>query len=186
VPPDSLFDTLPPIVTRRLRLGPIDLRTARKIALRLAPESIPWHLLAELPETSSTSAESNLMVEPFSVHHLPPWRVRSVDNREVIGACIFLTWSLPDARAELACVLAPDLDADVALELLHALIDFGFATVELNRIEVRCEASDARMAALYEAAGMRPEGILRQQVVAHDRFHDMKIHSILRSEYSAT
>jgi RimJ/RimL family protein N-acetyltransferase len=189
VPFYDLFDKLPPLDTGQFTLHPIELPEAAEIAERLSPGSIPWRLMAELPNPNATAAErrlpaveSNLMAEPFSIHHLPPWRVERSRDAAVVGACVFLTWNIPDLRAELACVLASDLEPEGSREIISSLIDFGFGTIGLNRIEARCERGDRVMTERYERAGMRPEAVLRQQVRAAGGFRDMVLFAMLKVE----
>jgi ribosomal-protein-alanine N-acetyltransferase len=159
---------------------------AEEIAARLAPDAIPWRALTRMPEASTGSkpivTESNLMDEPFSVHHLPPWRIVRASDGAVIGACVVLTWSIPHQRAEIALTLAREVGTDAGVELIDALLHFGFATIGLNRIEARCAANDARMESLYASAGMRPEALLREQIRAGEAFHDMKLYAMLDEE----
>jgi ribosomal-protein-alanine N-acetyltransferase len=182
LPIDHLFDKIPVLTTRRLRLRPGTLGDAEELASRIAPAAIPWRRLAELPEASEPSSESNLMVEPFSLHHPPPWIIEPAAGGEAVGACILLQWSIPDARAEIACIFAAELDRADASDVIDTLLDFGFGIVELNRIEARCEAGDARMTALYEAAGLRREAVLRQQVRHDGGYRDMSIFSRLSDD----
>ena len=61
---------------------------------------------------------------------------------------------------------------------------FGFRTMELNRIEARCKIENIASARVMEEVGMRFEGILRQHMFAKGTYHDLKIYSILKEEWT--
>ncbi len=68
-------------------------------------------------------------------------------------------------------------------EAVRAVIAFGFRTLQLNRIEARCEIKNIASARVMEKAGMKFEGILRQHAFYKGAFRNFKMYSILRKEW---
>lgn len=68
-------------------------------------------------------------------------------------------------------------------EALPPLLSFGFDTLSLNRIHayhmVRNEASGK----VLQKNGFELEGLLRQRVKKWDKFEDVKLFSLLRSDW---
>ncbi|MDQ4003995.1 MAG: GNAT family N-acetyltransferase, partial [Actinomycetota bacterium] len=60
---------------------------------------------------------------------------------------------------------------------------FGFRKMGLNRIEARCIAKNIASARVMEKAGMTYEGTLREREFVKGAYRDMKLYSVLRSEY---
>jgi ribosomal-protein-serine acetyltransferase len=65
------------------------------------------------------------------------------------------------------------------------LIDYAFAELDLNRIEIRCSVENTRSAAIPERLGFTLEGVLRQSHMRNGRLHDFSIYGLLRSEWCA-
>lgn len=55
--------------------------------------------------------------------------------------------------------------------------------LEVNRMEARCMLANSASEQVMQKAGMRYEGILREYVFAKERFHDLKVYSLLRREW---
>jgi len=87
-------------------------------------------------------------------------------------------------KAELAIVLAPDsLEKGYGGEALRLLLAFGFGQVNLNRIWLTVNAGNQRAIHVYEKAGFRREGVLRQDRYIDGHYEDDVLMSILREEY---
>lgn len=69
-----------------------------------------------------------------------------------------------------------------ATEAGTAVLDFGFGTLGLNRIEAHCFLGNAASARVLEKLGMRFEGILRQHVVKDGTSRDGLFYAILASD----
>lgn len=67
----------------------------------------------------------------------------------------------------------------------RALIDYGFEELCLNRIEIKAATGNARSQAIPMRLGFAREGVERQSEWLNDRFLDMVVYSMLRSEWHA-
>lgn len=69
-------------------------------------------------------------------------------------------------------------------EATRMMLDYGFGTLNLNRIWLQVYASHASAIRVYEKAGFRKEGVQRQQHFADGRYEDGVLMGILRSEWT--
>lgn len=69
-----------------------------------------------------------------------------------------------------------------ATEAGAATLDFGFGTLDLNRIEAHCFLDNPASSRVLEKLGFRSEGILRHHVVKDGVPRDGRLYSILRSD----
>jgi ribosomal-protein-serine acetyltransferase len=65
----------------------------------------------------------------------------------------------------------------------HALVEYAFDALDLNRIEIRAAAENRPSRAVAERLDFRLEGILRKRVLLHGEFHDYAVYGALRSEW---
>jgi ribosomal-protein-alanine N-acetyltransferase len=68
-------------------------------------------------------------------------------------------------------------------EAVRAVIRFGFRTMNLNRIQGRCEVENIASVRVMEKAGMRLEGVLREHEYSAGKYLDIVMYSILRREW---
>lgn len=107
--------------------------------------------------------------------------------RTSVGTCGYVWWLPRHARAEIAYALARRCwNQGLTTEAVRALVAFGFSTMQLNRVEARCEIPNVASARVMEKAGMSFEGVLRQHMFAKGRYVDLKLYSILKQEWIAT
>ena len=66
---------------------------------------------------------------------------------------------------------------------VRALIQFGFEHLNLNRIEIRMAPENLASRAVCNRLPFRHEGILREAEWLGDRFVDLEIYSLLKSEW---
>jgi [ribosomal protein S5]-alanine N-acetyltransferase len=115
----------------------------------------------------------------------PVWAVVSDDAGDMIGAIGMLHFSALDGRAEVGYAIHPDYwGRGIAAEALRAVMRFGFERLGLVRVEARCSAEHQPSWRVMEKAGMRFEGVLRQQAFIQGRHHDVKLYAALRNEWS--
>jgi ribosomal-protein-alanine N-acetyltransferase len=125
-------------------------------------------------------------LERYDRHYPAPWGIALRDDGLLIGRCGFETWHLGDARAEISFALARRFWGNGYMrEALSTVIDYGFRTVELNRIEGHCDRENERSARAMAGVGMTLEGIHRERRYSEGRFHDMMTFAILRREWAS-
>jgi RimJ/RimL family protein N-acetyltransferase len=69
-------------------------------------------------------------------------------------------------------------------EAARAVLDYAFETLDLNRVQAHHLTRNPASGRVMQKVGMTLEGVLRQAIYRWNRFDDLAIYSVLRSEYS--
>lgn len=184
---EDVFADLPSVETDRLLL--------RRATMVDAADMFEYASDAEVARYTTwephASIEESRMFLEFLLHRysggeVAEWGVVHKADNKLIGTCGFSMWNPYNARAEVAYAMArPYWGQGLMTEAVRAVLDFGFVRMALNRIEARCLPANIGSARVMEKAGMQYEGLLREQMYAKGRYHDLKMYSILRREWSA-
>lgn len=109
------------------------------------------------------------------------WSVRDTVSDAFVGSCGFnaLVWER-GCRGEIAYDVARALwGGRVMDEVLPPLVDFGFRTLGLRRIEAMVTVGNGPSARLLERHGFELEGVLRDHGFWKERFWDQLIYARL-------
>ena len=68
-------------------------------------------------------------------------------------------------------------------EAMLLLLDYGFNTVNLNRIQLRVYEFNSRAISSYNKIGFVKEGLMRQAIFINGEYHDIIFMSILKEEW---
>ncbi len=71
----------------------------------------------------------------------------------------------------------------IMTEAVSAIIQFGFETMQLNRIEADVTVGNDASARVLQKLGFQEEGLLRQRVYFGNTYHDTRFFSLLRADY---
>lgn len=71
----------------------------------------------------------------------------------------------------------------IITKAVRAVIDHGFSSLHLNRIEIRCGVDNNKSQAIPERLGFKHEGILRQAERLYDKYIDLCVYSMLKEEW---
>ncbi len=114
----------------------------------------------------------------------PAWAITLKNSGQLVGSCGFVNSSKENRVAEIGYVLArPHWGRGYAVEAVRALLDYGFRRMKLNRIHAQTLVENTRSARVLEKAGMKFEGVLRAWERIKGRYCDMRMYSMLRSEF---
>jgi [ribosomal protein S5]-alanine N-acetyltransferase len=69
-----------------------------------------------------------------------------------------------------------------ATESCKAIVDYGFATLHLNRIEASVDPENMASVAVLEKLGMQPEGLLRERVICNGQQRDRTMYGLLKKD----
>jgi RimJ/RimL family protein N-acetyltransferase len=87
-------------------------------------------------------------------------------------------------RAEMGYWIAvPYWNKGYCTEAARKMLEYGFKELKLNRIFAHHMVRNASSGRVMEKIGMKYEGTLRQHVIRWDKYEDLKIYSILSSEF---
>ena len=112
------------------------------------------------------------------------WAVIDKASGKMIGTCGFTSVELNNKKAEIGYVYNPEFwGRGIATEALSRVIEFGFSRLDLNRIEGRFMLENIPSRHVMEKCGMTFEGIHREYLLIKEKYRDIGICAILRSEY---
>ena len=107
------------------------------------------------------------------------------DTNELIGT-IALNLSMAFDRGELAYWVGKDYwGKGYGTEAAKVLLDYGFRSLNLNRIFAASFINNPGSYKIMEKMGLKYEATLRQHVKRFDEYQDMLYYSLLRDEYFA-
>lgn len=176
---------MPVIETARLKLrclGHSDCNDMYRYASR---EDVTRYLLWE-PHHNCEYTENylNLVQAQYRAGEFYDWAVEYIADRKMIGTCGFTSIDVENNRAEIGYVLNPDYwGKGIAAEAVMAVIDYGFRTLMLNRIEARYIIGNDRSRRVMDKCGMKFEGVFRSLLYVKGSYKDIGVCSILYSEY---
>lgn len=147
------------------------------------PQVTPW--LNSPPLSSAGDAERliELLLQMAREEESLRWSIIGPEG-ETIGTCGYNYWQLAGAyRGEIGCELSPAYwGQGYMTEALELVLDYGFGTMELNRIEAICHPDNLRAGGLFQGLGFRQEGLLRQYRHTAAGFQDVVLYALLRSD----
>lgn len=181
--PRDVFTNLATIETDRLLLRPLNENDAEDLyEYARDPEMaryVTWDTYRSIDD-AFTFLGDVLSRQLEGKEH--PWGLILKSDGKLVGTIGYGGWNLPHRRAEIAYALARrHWGQGLMTEAVRRAIRFGFEEMDLNRVEARCLTENAASARVMEKCGMRFEGVLRQHLLAKGRFHDVKLHAILRN-----
>lgn len=121
-----------------------------------------------------------LLAEDFTIAILSP------DERRLLGGTGFHLWSSSFANraAEIGMwIRASEAGRGLGTAVLRAVLDWGFTQWPWERLLWRCVQSNVASARVAERAGMRLEGVQRGYKRHEDEREDMRLYSLLKSEW---
>jgi len=181
--------------TSRLRDLP-DLRTPRLILRRLTLDDIePMFDYARLPRTSAfcsweyhrsiadTRAFLEFWVSGYGTDSVRDWAVVEMDSGRMVGTGGFAQFDPATGAAEIGYVLHPDVwGRGYATELVAAVVDWGFASPDLDKVFARCLVANRASALVLEKNRFHRDGTLRAAFRKQGVAVDVHQYSLLRQD----
>lgn len=181
-------ESLPELVGRRVRLGPMDADDAPALlAIFGDPEVVRYW---SSPPLEGLAAARQLVEDIralFEERTLFEWGIRLAGERSVLGTATLHQWDASHARAELGIALARDVwGRGLAKDALTTLIGFAFERLGLHRLEADIDPANHASLRLFERQGFRREGLLRERWVQGGTYQDAIFLGLLRDEWTPT
>lgn len=180
------FPATPPVLeTTRLRLRPYELADAADLQ-RLAGDAAVAATTLLIPHPYPDGA-----AETWISTHPAQWAAREnlvlaitlAATGELLGS-IGLIFDAAHEKAELGYWIGvPHWNRGYASEAARAIIDYGFRTLGLDRIQAHHMAHNPASGRVMEKAGMQREGLRPQGILKNGEFHDAVFYGILRSDW---
>ncbi len=181
----TVFSDLPTLETERLVL--------RKLNLADAPDMFEFGSDPQVVQYTTWQVHSSIqdaqaflrsVVERYAGGQVAPWGLVLKNESKLIGTCGFVTWLPNFARAEVGYALSRRYwGRGLMTEAVRAVVAFGFLTMQVNRLQAVCDVDNTASAHVLEKVGMTYEGTLREYGFAKGRFRNLRMYSILRSEW---
>lgn len=106
------------------------------------------------------------------------------DDAAVLGTCVLFHFHAASRRAELGYVLAREHWGHGYIhEALVALLDHGFGTLDLRRVEADIDPRNAASARVLQRLGFVREGRLRERWEVAGEISDTEYWGLLRREW---
>jgi ribosomal-protein-alanine N-acetyltransferase len=106
-------------------------------------------------------------------------------TNETIGKSGYHNWYKDHRKAEIGYLLHKDENKRKGFmsEAMKAILDYGFNTMSLNRIEACIGPANIASQSLIKKYGFTREGLLRQHYIREGEIQDSLIFSLLKEEY---
>lgn len=179
------FRDPPVLTTRRLILRKMQKCDAGDMFEYACQPSVTKYLLWE-PHANETYTYRYLsyIQSRYRSGDFYDWAVIWRENSKMIGTCGFTRFNLDANSAEVGYVLNPKYwGIGIAAEAVRAVMQFGFSTLNLHRVEAHYMIGNDRSRGVMDKVGMNFEGILRDSILVRGEYVSVGVCSILRDEY---
>lgn len=181
----EIFGNLPIIETERLRLRKLSMRDASDIFEYASVPEVAEHVTWEFHRNISDSMHFlRIMIQQYDDGIPSPWGIIDKEIGKLIGTIGFHVWSQQNAYAEAGYALSKGYwNKGLMTEAYNAVIKFGFEKMKLNRIEATCKPANTASEKVMLKCGMKYEGLMRKKLFAKGEYHDLKLYSLLKSDW---
>ena len=182
---DSVYGYMPTLETPRLRLRRLTMRDAMDIySYGCDPQVAKYVLWDAYTSVSEARGYLRYMLRKYRLGEPASWGIEWKASGKIIGTIGFMWIQKENAAAEAGYSLSRAYwNQGIMTEALSALIDHGFRSMNLNRIEAQHETENPASGAVMRKCGMTHEGSLRQRMLNKGRFVDVELYAILRKDY---
>ncbi len=184
--PQEIFRELPTLETPRLKLRRLMTRDANDVFEYASDPDVARFVTWEHHRSVADALHFvRMILNTYSRGEPSPWGIVYKEDQKLIGTGGFHWWQVESARAELGyAISARYWNKGIMTEALGAMMEFGFEKMLLNRIEARCYIKNMASERVLLKGGMKYEGIMRESLYVKGEFQDLKLYSILKSEWN--
>lgn len=181
----DIFSHIPPLETDRLLLRAIRVSDAADMFdYARRPEVTRYLLWNPHPDVRYTKRYLEYLATRYRMGMFYDWALILKAEKRMIGTCGFVRFDCPHNSAEIGYVLHPDYHGKgLMAEAARAVMDFGFSTLDLHRIEARYMVGNDPSRRLMERMGMTFEGVKRQSMLVKGGYRDIGTCAILKNEF---
>ena len=97
--------------------------------------------------------------------------IHKIDNQNKIGEIGY--WLIKSAQGK-----------GIITKACKIMIDFGFADLSLNRIEIKCGTENSKSNAIPQKLNFTKEGTIRQGELLNGKFIDLNLFSLLAEDHN--
>jgi len=175
----SHLQTFPLLETERLVLRQMEHEDAKDSFLFLADEETMRFY--DPPFTQFEQAEKSILrhQKRFADREAIRWGITLKGEDKVVGNCGY-AWDADNFSAALSYILAkPYWNKGIMSEALAAILQFGFDSCRLHRIEAHVALPNHASAQVLRKLGFQEEGLLRESLYVDHQFYDEKMFALL-------
>ena len=111
------------------------------------------------------------------------WAVDRVEGGALLGWCSLTGWDPEYRSAELGyCYVEAAWGQGCATEAARAVLDWAYATLDLNRVQAEADTRNIGSARVLEKAGFVREGLLRENCVVAGEVSDSWVYGLIASD----
>ncbi len=180
----ELLKSFSKVQTERLRFRPLEMSDQQNLFAIMSDPEVSKYNRWDVHQTVSQSEDYiQAALDLYAQGQYLEWAVCQEDN-QLIGF-FGIVWWMPDyASVELGFSLNRAYwNRGLISEALTALIHWGFAEMKINRFEAQCEINNVSSQRVLEKLGWSCEGTLRDRVYFKEAFRNMKLFSLLKTDY---
>lgn len=179
------YGYMPTLETARLRLRRLNMRDAQDIYDYGRDPAVARHVLWDAYRSvSEARSYLRFMLRKYRLGEPASWGIEWKASGRIIGTIGFMWIQRENASAEFGYSLSRLYwNRGIMTEALSALIDHGFRSMNLNRIEAQHETENPASGAVMRKCGMTHEGTLRQRMLNKGKFVDVELYAILRKDH---
>ena len=181
----SFFNDFPTFETDRLILRRMLVRDKDDMYEYSAnPEVTKYLLWSEHPSSDYTARYLKYMQQKYRRGEVYDWAVVNKSDNKMIGTCGFVRFDMENNAAEVGYVISDKYwGCGYAAEAVRRILRFGFDELALQRIFARHIVGNERSGRVMEKCGMKYEGILRGSMYIKEKYRDIALYAILRSDF---
>lgn len=183
---EGVFTEFPIIKTERLTLRKLNQDDTEKIfEIFSNPRVMQCYGKFPMKERSEASELINRFSMAFESSEAIRWGIELSRSQELIGTCGYHNWKKTHKRAEIGYELSEESwGFGYMKEAVSAIIRYGFAEMELNRIEANVYPENISSEQLLKKLGFGFEGLLREYAYFRGQYQDLNMFSFLKKDYN--
>ncbi len=181
----EIFSHLPSLVTKRLIVRPVRIGDAQDLFDYSRDPEVARHVLWEAHKSvHQTRQYVRFLLRQYRLCAPSSFVIELRQTGRVIGTIGYM-WVQPENRsAEVGYSLSRAYwNQGIMSEALSAVVEFGFESLHLNRVEAQHESDNPASGRVMEHVGMRHEGHLRQRLYNKGRFVDVELYAVLKADF---
>jgi len=184
--PEFDFSTFPILTTPRLILREIVPEDAADLFnMNSDSEVLKYDVDPVMQDVAEAARWIEKVRQYVAAKEALSWAVCLKQENRMIGDMVFIFWGKVYYKADLGYRIArPYWQRGIATEALRAMMQFGFETMHLHRINVDTRMDNIASVRLMQKLGFRHEGVRRECVRNEDgSYQDWGLYGMLENEY---
>ncbi len=180
-----MTQSFPSLRTTRLTLREILPSDSQALfALHSDTDWMQWYGVDPITEPQQADQLAQLFASWFHAGTGFRWALERVQDGRLIGTCGLFRWN----KSWQNCLIGYEIlrnchGQGYMREALTAVLDYGFSTMQLHRIQAESHPNNLASIGLVTRLGFRFEGVHREQAFWGGRFHDLNCYSLLEQEW---